>query len=90
MDKTIFPFVFFMFFGFFGFFYEGKMSNTYIDERYKENKMKAGMTANRIALTIIFLAVLILGQGKFMGKSGIHVNYTYHRNSTIHSSGNIP
>ena len=31
------------------------------------NKMKAGMTANRIALTIIFLAVLILGQGKFMG-----------------------
>ena len=25
------------------------------------------MTANRIALTIIFLAVLILGQGKFMG-----------------------
>lgn len=67
MDKTIFPFVFFMFFGFFGFFYEGKMSNTYIDERYKENKMKAGMTANRIALTIIFLAVLILGQGKFMG-----------------------
>ena len=29
--------------------------------------MKAGMTANRIALTIIFLAVLILGQGKFMG-----------------------
>lgn len=67
MDKTIFPFVFFMFFGFFGFFYEGKMSNTYIDERHKENKMKAGMTANRIALTIIFLAVLILGQGKFMG-----------------------
>ena len=29
------PFVFFAFFGFFGFFYEGKMSNTLIDERYK-------------------------------------------------------
>ena len=67
VDKTIFPFVFFMFFGFFGFFYEGKMSNTYMDERYKENKMKAGMMANRIALAIIFFAILILGQGKFMG-----------------------
>lgn len=66
-DKTIFPFVFFMFFGFFGFFYEGKMSSTYMDERYKENKMKAGMTANRVALDIIFLATLILGQGKLMG-----------------------
>lgn len=38
-----------------------------MDERYKENKMKAGMMANRIALAIIFFAILILGQGKFMG-----------------------
>lgn len=67
IDKTIFPFIFFMFFGFFGFFYEGKMSNTFIDERYKENKLKAHMTANKTALAIIFLALLILGQGKLMG-----------------------
>lgn len=67
MDKTIFPFVFFMFFGFFGFFYEGKMSNTFMDERYRENKMKAHMAANKIALSIIFVAMLILGQGKLMG-----------------------
>lgn len=67
MEKIIFPFVFFMFFGYFGFFYEGKMSNTFMDERYKENKMKAHMTANQTALTIIFLAVIILGQGMFMG-----------------------
>lgn len=67
IDKTIFPFVFFMFFGFFGFFYEGKMSHTFMDERYKENKMKAHMTANKTALAIIFLATLILGQGKLMG-----------------------
>ena len=33
LDKTIFPFVFFMFFGFFVFFYEGKMSNNFMDER---------------------------------------------------------
>ena len=55
VDKTIFPFVFFLFFGFFGFFYEGKMSNTFIDERYKENKMKAQSVANKTSLSIIFL-----------------------------------
>lgn len=51
VDKTIFPFVFFLFFGFFGFFYEGKMSNTLIDERYKENKMKAQSVANKTSLS---------------------------------------
>lgn len=66
VDQTIFPFVFFLFFGFFGFFYEGKMSNTLIDERYKENKMKAQSVANKTSLSIIFLAILILGQGKLM------------------------
>lgn len=67
VDKTIFPFTFFMFFGFFGFFYEGKMSHTLMDERYKENKLKAHTQANKIALAIIFLALLVLGQGKFLG-----------------------
>ena len=67
MDKIIFPFVFFMFFGYFGFFYEGKMSNTFMDERYKENRIKAHLTADKTALAIIFLAMLILGQGMFMG-----------------------
>lgn len=67
VDKTIFPFIFFMFFGFFGFFYEGKMSDILMDERYQENKMKAHMTANRIALGIIFVSTLFLGQGKLIG-----------------------
>lgn len=65
-DGSIFPFVFFLFFGFFGFFFEGKLSGTLMDERYRENQLRARTTANRIALTIIFLAVL-LGQGKIMG-----------------------
>ena len=52
VDQTIFPFVFFVFFGFFGFFYEGKMSNTLIDERYKESKMRAQSTVNKTALSI--------------------------------------
>ena len=42
------------------------MSNTLIDERYKENKMKAQSVANKTSLSIIFLAILILGQGKLM------------------------
>lgn len=44
------------------------MSNTLIDERYKENKMRAQSTANKTALSIIFLAILILGQGRLMGR----------------------
>lgn len=69
VDKTIFPFVFFLFFGFFGFFYEGKLSNTFIDERFKENRMKAQRTATGISRNIIFLALLLLGQGKLIGNS---------------------
>lgn len=69
IDKTIFPFIFFIFFGFFGFFYEGKMSNTFMDERYKENKMQAHLVANKVALTIIFIATLVLGQGKLVGNT---------------------
>ena len=34
--STYTPFVFFLFFGFFGFFYEGRMSNTLMDERFQE------------------------------------------------------
>lgn len=67
VNGAIFPFVFFLFFGFFGFFYEGKLSNTFIDERYRENRMRASLAANRTALAIIFLATLLLGQGRFLG-----------------------
>lgn len=66
-DKSIFPFAFFMFFGFFSFFYEGKMSDTFMDERYKENKLKAHLKANSIALSIIFFALIVLGQGRLIG-----------------------
>lgn len=67
VDKTVFPFVFFLFFGFFGFFYEGRLSNTFVDERFKENRMKAQRTATGISRSIIFLALLLLGQGKLFG-----------------------
>lgn len=67
VDKTVFPFLFFMFFGYFGFFYEGKMSHTFMDERYRENKIKAHLAANKTALGVIFLAALLLGQGRLLG-----------------------
>ena len=54
------PFVFFGFFGFFGFFYEGKMSNTLMDERYEENRIHAELAAHRVALTITFLSLILL------------------------------
>lgn len=67
VSQAVFPFVFFLFFGFFGFFYEGKLSHTLMDERFRENRRKASAVANRTALSIIFLATLILVQGRFLG-----------------------
>ena len=52
VDLTIFPFGFIVFIGFFGIFYEGKMSNTLIDERYKDSKMRAKSTVHITALSI--------------------------------------
>lgn len=54
------PFVFFAFFGFFGFFYEGRMSNTFMDERYEENRARAELTTHRTAISITFLSLLLL------------------------------
>lgn len=67
VDKSIFPFAFFMFFGFFGFFYEGKMSNTFMDERYQENLVRAQLTAHRVTLAIIFLVPILISRGALLG-----------------------
>ena len=65
-NKTVFPFLFFLFFGFFGFFYEGRFSHTFMDERFRENQMKAQLAASRTALGIIFLATVLLGRTQLM------------------------
>ena len=62
------PFLFFSFFGFFGFFYEGRMSGTLLDERFRENQQRAQSAACKTALTIIVVAALFLGQGRLFGK----------------------
>lgn len=59
-----FPFCFFGFFGFFGFFFEGKMSDTLMDERFRENASRAERQAYRTGFIIIFLLLVIVGQGR--------------------------
>lgn len=51
--------LFFSFFGFFGFFYEGKMSNTFIDERFKENTSKAKSIGTTTGLMIIIIVTIV-------------------------------
>ena len=66
IDKTIFPFVFFVFFGFFGFFYEGKLSNTFMDERYQENSSYNYFSCNTD-----------FGTGQTYGEFGIYLYCVY-------------
>lgn len=60
--KDILPvptfFIFFAFFGFFGFYYEGKMSDTLIDERFESNAYRAAAIGNRISLCIIIIVAI--------------------------------
>lgn len=67
MDGSVFPFAFFLFFGFFGFYYEGKMSGTFMDERFHENAAQASLKASNLSLSMIFIALVILCQGKLLG-----------------------
>lgn len=58
VQSTVFPFIFFSFFGFFGFFFEGKMANTLMDERYMENRTKAQLQAYRIGFSITAITLI--------------------------------
>lgn len=57
-NRETFPFIFFAFFGFFGFFFEGKMSNTLMDERYVENKKQAQLEAYHIGFSITAMTLI--------------------------------
>lgn len=62
LDGSIFPFCFFLFFGFFGFFFEGKMSGTFMDERFRENAQKAQLVAYKVGFILLFLLLLLVGR----------------------------
>ena len=61
------PFIFFAFFGFFGFFYEGRLSHTFMDERFKENAARAQLQALRVSFAMEVIALVVLGQRRFGG-----------------------
>lgn len=63
-DISVFPFSFFLFFGY---YYEGRMSGTFMDERFRENMVRARLKAYRISFSIMLVALIILCQGKFFG-----------------------
>ena len=63
-DGRISPFMYFVFFGFFGFFYEGKMSNTFMDERFKENADRARFKALKTAFSLIIASFFLLDLGR--------------------------
>ena len=65
----------FAFFGFFGFFFEGKMSDTLMDERFQENKNKAQLMALKIAFAVIIIALLFLSLGEYF--NFISIEYLY-------------
>ncbi len=67
VDGAVFPFAFFLFFGFFGFYYEGKMSGTFMDERFRENIARAKLKAYKITFGVMLIALIILCQGKIFG-----------------------
>ncbi|MDE7178432.1 MAG: DUF3796 domain-containing protein [Lachnospiraceae bacterium] len=56
---------YFVFWGFFGFFYEAKMSDTLMDERFRENKIKAQLMALKAAFGVIIAAFLFLDLGEY-------------------------
>lgn len=58
VQGTVFPFVFFSFFGFFGFFYEGKMSEVLMDERYMENRTRAQLRAYRLGFSMAAMTLI--------------------------------
>ncbi len=67
VDGSVFPFAFFLFFGFFGFYYEGRVSGTFMDERFRENMVRARLKAYRISFRVMLIALIVLCQGKLFG-----------------------
>lgn len=67
VSGIVFPFIFFLFFGFFGFYFEGKMSGTFMDERFRENAVRANLNASNITFIILFISLIVFCQGNLVG-----------------------
>ena len=51
----------------FGFYYEGKMSGTFMDERFRENAARASLRASNVAFSILMLALVVFCRGRLFG-----------------------
>lgn len=71
----------FIFFGFFGFFYEGKMSATLMDERFRDNKNRAQLMALKTAFVVIIIALLFLYSGEYF--NFMSTEYLYRVGSSL-------
>ena len=56
-----------MFFGFFGFFFEGKLSDTLMDERYQENVRRAQLDTYKAGFVLLWVVLLVVGHGPLWG-----------------------
>lgn len=61
LQNQVWPFFFFVFFGFFGFFYEAKLSNTLMDERFVEEKRRAKLVSYKTGFSLLWLVSWALG-----------------------------
>ena len=61
LQQQVWPFFFFVFFGFFGFFYEGKLSSTLMDERFKEEQSRASLKAYKTGFGLLWLVTWLTG-----------------------------
>lgn len=61
LQNQVWPFFFFVFFGFFGFFYEAKLSNTLMDERFVEEKRRAQLVSYKTGFSLLWLVSWALG-----------------------------
>ncbi len=43
------------------------MSGTFMDERFRENSVRANLKASNITLSVIFLVLILICQGKLFG-----------------------
>lgn len=67
--------IFIAFFGFFGFYFEGKMSGTLMDERFKYNQQRAAAVAGKVnSLGMVFALIIT---ANYVSRMGIDVAYTF-------------
>ena len=72
-EQIPFAFIFFAFFAFFGFYFEGKMSNTLMDERYLYNRAKAEAISSKIFMVVVYISTVLVAvfSNSIMASTGL-------------------